>query len=119
MCACVRLCMRAAPLSSPDATPVCLCPEVREDLSSTASHHLSGFCSSGLSCICKNAQTCIRINLQEHNSKSNRLVDQPAAEVAKGSTDRESSPTDLHSFQHPRVSQLIQNHIGIKLVGFL
>lgn len=28
MCACVRLCMRAAPLSSPDATPVCLCPEV-------------------------------------------------------------------------------------------
>lgn len=77
MCACMRLCMRAAPLSSPDATPVCLCPEVWEDLSSTASHHLSGFCSSGLSCTCKNAQTWIHIHFQEVNSKSNRLFRRP------------------------------------------
>lgn len=47
------------------------------------------------------------------------LVDRPAVEVPKGSSDGESSPTDLNSFQHPRVSQLIQNHIGIKLVGLL
>lgn len=47
------------------------------------------------------------------------LVERPAVEVPKGSADRESSPPDLHSFQHPRVSQLIQNHIGIKLVGLL
>lgn len=43
----------------------------------------------------------------------------PAVEVLKGSTDRKSSPANLHSFQHPRVSQLVQDHIRIKLVGLL
>lgn len=46
-------------------------------------------------------------------------VDRPAVEVLKGSADRESSPADLHGLQHPRVPQLIQNHIGVKVVGVL
>lgn len=121
MCAWTKVCMRTPPLSSPDATPLWLCLAVWEDLSSTASHHLSGFCSSGLYCICKIAQTQIPIYLDEHNIRRNRLylVDWPAVEVNKCSTDRESSPTDLYSFQHPRVSQLIQNHVRIELVGIL
>lgn len=56
MCAWTSVCMRAPPLSSPDATPLCFCPAVWEVLRSTASHHLSGFGSSGWSCTCKIAQ---------------------------------------------------------------
>lgn len=41
----------------------------------------------------------------------------PAVEVLKSPADRESSPADLHSFQHARVSQLVQHHVRIKLVG--
>ncbi|TNN84478.1 hypothetical protein EYF80_005178 [Liparis tanakae] len=36
-------------------------------------------------------------------------------EVFKGPTDGEPSPADLHSLKHPRVSQLVQDHIRIKL----
>lgn len=43
----------------------------------------------------------------------------PAVEVLKGSAHGESSSTDLHSFQHPRVSQLVQDHIGVKPVWLL
>lgn len=66
LCAWTRVCMRAPPLSSPDATPLWLCPVGWAVLSSTASHHLSGICSSGLSCICRIAHSLRRT---QHHKK--------------------------------------------------
>lgn len=47
------------------------------------------------------------------------LFSRPAVEILEGSADGKSSPADLHGFQHPRVPQLVQDHVGIVLVGLL
>lgn len=43
----------------------------------------------------------------------------PAVEILEGSADGKSSSADLHGFQHPRVPQLVQDHVGIVPVGLL
>ncbi len=43
----------------------------------------------------------------------------PAEEVLEGSPYRKACSTDLHRLQHARVTQLIQNHICIKLISVL
>lgn len=43
----------------------------------------------------------------------------PAIEVLKGSANRKPSPADLHSFQHPRVSQLVEYDIRVEPIGLL
>lgn len=47
------------------------------------------------------------------------FISRPAVEILEGSAYRKSSSANLHGFQHPRVPQLVEDHVGIVLVGLL
>lgn len=43
----------------------------------------------------------------------------PREEIFEGPADWEPGPTDLHCLQHPRIPQLVQDDLGVKLIWIL